>query len=113
MKKLVCGRKSGLRTTRNLGLGDPSHPARAPCARWGSPRQDQPMALHWGGAERLGTPWPARRSVGVGKRPRLSQALVLTKVHAVFVVALQQSQEQLPQGRRGLSGDAGKAENMS
>lgn len=36
---------------------------------------------------------------------------VLTKVHAVFVVALKQGQEQLSQRGRGLPGDAGGTEH--
>lgn len=38
---------------------------------------------------------------------RLHPRWGLTEVHAVLVVALEQSQEQLPQRGRGLPGDAG------
>lgn len=36
----------------------------------------------------------------------------LTEVHAVLVVALQKTQQQIPQVTRGLSGDAGRGDKQ-
>lgn len=62
----------------------------------GEPRQALPQtnaSSGWGDEE-------------VGLKEAKHQAL--TKVHAVFVVALQESQKQLTQRSRGLPGDAGQ-----
>lgn len=85
----ASGVKDPLGLSPNWQLMDTACPTQPPTARHGLPSRASCC--------QTGV------SMGVGGRPEL------TEVHAVLVIPLQQGQEQLPQGCRGLPRDAAEA----